>query len=107
MPIIQYENLSFAKKESLDIIDRYILPTINLTNKEFTSFKRNRSNTLKVQTNKLDPKIIQLEDYMKEILSSSGKNAYNILFPNGMKDNSVGGERRRKIRRKRKWRFKR
>ena len=95
LPIIQYENLSLAKKESLDIIDRYILPTINLTNKEFTSFKRNRSNTLmklKVQTNKLDPKIIQLEDYMKEILSSSGKNAYNILFPNGMKDNSVGGE---------------
>ena len=35
---------------------------------------------------KYDPKIIQLEDYMKEILSSSGKNAYSLLYPNGIKE---------------------
>ena len=38
---------------------------------------------------KFNPKIIQLEDYMKEIVSSSGKNAFNILFPNGMKELNI------------------
>ena len=37
--------------------------------------------------NRLDPKIIELEDFMKEILSSSGKNASNILYPKSIKDN--------------------
>ena len=37
---------------------------------------------------KYDPKIIQLEDYMKEILSSSGKNAFNI-FPTGLKEINI------------------
>ena len=37
------------------------------------------------------------EDYMKEILSSSGKNAYKILYPNGIKDsNSFNGEEKKR-----------
>ena len=97
LPMIQYDNLSLAKKESLDLIDRYILPD-NITI-ESNNIQRHRSNTLiKLITkdNKLDPKIIQLEDYMKEILSSSGKNAYKILYPNGIKDsNSFNGEEKK------------
>ena len=97
LPIIQYDNLSLAKKESLDLIDRYILPDnikIDSNNSQL-----HRSNTLTKTTakdNKLDPKIIQLEDYMKEILSSSGKNAYKLLYPNGIKDsNSFNGEEKK------------
>ena len=87
IPVIQYENLSLAKKESLGLIDRYVLPSE--INKESAIFRRYRSNTLTksmTKQEKFNPKIIQLEDYMKEILSSSGKNAFNILFPNGMKE---------------------
>jgi len=87
IPVIQYENLSLAKKESLDLIDRYILPSE--VNKESSIIRRYRSNTLTksmTKQEKFNPKIIQLEDYMKEILSSSGKNAFNIFFPNGLKE---------------------
>ena len=87
LPIIQYENLSLAKKEDLDMIDRYVFP--NHINNEPSLLSRHRSNTLvksSAKDNKLDPKIIQLEDYMKEILSSSGKNAYSLLYPNGIKE---------------------
>ena len=87
LPIIKYEELSLAKKEYLDSIDKYEVPPI--INKECTKIKRNRSISLYkslTKDTKLDPKIIQLEDYMKEILSSSGKNAYNILYPNGIKE---------------------
>ena len=89
LPIIQYENLSLAKKEDLDMIDRYVFP--NHINIEPSLLPKRRSNTLvksSAKDNKLDPKIIQLEDYMKEILSSSGKNAYTLLYPNGIKENN-------------------
>ena len=55
----------------------------------FQKPKRTRSYTLAksmTKDNRLDPKIIQLEDFMKEILSSSGKNASNILYPKGIKE---------------------
>ena len=87
LPIIQYENLSLAKKEDLDMIDRYVFP--NYINNESSISLRHRSNTLvksSTKDNKLEPKIMQLEDYMKEILSSSGKNAYTLLYPNGIKE---------------------
>ena len=97
LPIIQYDNLSLAKKESLDLIDRYVLPADIVIGSY--NIQKHRSNTLVKSTakdNKLDPKIIQLEDYMKEILSSSGKNAYKILYPNGIKDsNSINGEEKK------------
>ena len=94
LPIIKYENLSLARKEFLNIIDRYELPSE--INKESNLIKKYRRNTLTKSIkkedllgNKLEPKIIQLEDYMKEILSSSGKNAYNILYPNGIKEMNI------------------
>ena len=89
VPMIIYDNLSLAKKESLNLIDRYIIP-IELNNAS-NNYLKNRSNTIYkslMKDNKLDPKIIQLEDYMKEILSSSGKNAYKILYPNGMNNSN-------------------
>ena len=89
VPMIIYDNLSLAKKESLNLIDRYIIP-IELNNAS-NNYLKNRSNTIYkslMKDNKLEPKIIQLEDYMKEILSSSGKNAYKILYPNGMNNSN-------------------
>ena len=87
LPIINYQNLSLAKKEGLDIINRYILPSE--INQESTLVKKYRRNTLTksmAKEEKLNPKIIQLEDIMKEILSSSGQIAFNLLFPNGIKE---------------------
>ena len=95
LPIIDYEaikNLDKTSKEKkleeLDLINRYLLPS-DVVREYFLKPKRNRSYTLARSTNKdnrLDPKIIQLEDFMKEILSSSGKNASTILYPKGIKE---------------------
>ena len=90
LPIINYQNLSIAKKEDLEKINRYILPSE--INKESALVKRYRRNTLTKsmrKEEKFDPKIIQLEDCMKEILSSSGENAINLLFPNGIKEVNI------------------
>lgn len=87
LPLINYENLSSSKKEDLDCINRYAIPSIII--KEYTKPKRHRSNTLMKSMAKeklYDPKLLQLEDFMKEILSSSGKNASYILYPQGIKD---------------------
>ena len=96
LPIIDYEGVKkiedkFAKEkklEELDLINRYLIPT-NIVRDSFQKPKRTRSYTLAksmTKDNRLDPKIIQLEDFMKEILSSSGKNASNILYPKGIKE---------------------
>ena len=96
LPIIDYEGVKkiedkFAKEkklEELDLINRYLIPT-NIVKDSFQKPKRTRSYTLAksmTKDNRLDPKIIQLEDFMKEILSSSGKNASNILYPKGIKE---------------------
>jgi hypothetical protein len=109
LPIIDYEAIKNNKNKSLrekkldqlDIINRYLLPR-DIINDYFSKPKRQRSYTLAKsmkKDNRLDPKIIQLEDFMKEILSSSGKNASNILYPKGIKDikesiNSEGKEQK-------------
>ena len=97
LPIIDYEGIKKIKNKSLrdkkldelDSINRYFLPR-DIVNDDFLiKPRRQRSHTLVKSINKdnrLDPKIIQLEDFMKEILSSSGKNASNILYPKGIKD---------------------
>ena len=96
LPIIDYDAIKNIKQKSLkekkldelDTINRYLLP--NALIKDYMSKpKRQRTYTLSrtnKKDNRLDPKIIQLEDFMKEILSSSGKNASNILYPQGIKD---------------------
>ena len=95
LPIIDYEgikkiedkSLKETKLDELDSINRYLLPG-GIVMEYFQKPKRNRSHTLSKlnKDNRLDPKIIQLEDFMKEILSSSGKNASNILYPKGIKE---------------------
>ena len=94
LPIINYETVVNDKNRSLkgrkshlfDIIKRYLLPR-DIINDYYSKPKRQKSYTLSKsmkKDNRLDPKIIQLEDFMKEILSSSGKNASNILYPKGI-----------------------
>ena len=96
LPIINYEAIKKIddkstkekKIDEFDMINRYILPS-DIVKDYFIKPKRNRSYTLArsiLKDNRLDPKIIQLEDFMKEILSSSGKNASNILYPKGIKE---------------------
>ena len=96
LPIIDYNAIKNIedkatrdkKLDELDSISRYLLPNIIIKD-NCTQPKRNRSYTLVKslsKDNRLDPKIIQLEDFMKEILSSSGKNASTILYPKGIKE---------------------
>ena len=91
LPIIDYNAIETSKekiKDELDTINRYLLPK-EIINDYFSKPKRQRSFSVSSpmeDENGLDPKIIQLEDFMKEILSSSGKNASNILYPKGIKD---------------------
>ena len=96
LPIIDYEGIKKMedktirekKLEELDCINRYLLPS-GIIEDNIIRPKRNRSYTLVKsigKDNRLDPKIIQLEDFMKEILSSSGKNASTLLYPKGIKE---------------------
>ena len=96
LPIIDYEGinnikdkaLKEKKQDELDFINRYALP-IEIVRDDFLKPKRHRSYTLAkslVKDNTLDPKIIQLEDFMKEILSSSGKNASTTPHPKSTKE---------------------
>ena len=96
LPIINYIEIKKIedkiirekKLDELDLINRYLLPSC-IVKDNILRPKRNRSYTLVKslgKDNRLDPKIIQLEDFMKEILSSSGKNASTILYPKGIKE---------------------
>ena len=96
LPIIDFKGMQNIKDKAskekkideLDIINRYLLPS-DIVRDHYQKPRRQRSYTLAKSLNKdnrLDPKIIQLEDFMKEILSSSGKNASTILYPKGIKE---------------------
>ena len=102
LPIIDYKSISKIKDKALkekrldefDCINRYLLPP-EIIRDNLRRPKRQRSYTLVkslAKDNRLDPKIIQLEDFMKEILSSSGKNASNILYPKGAKEINIKDE---------------
>ena len=92
MPIIDYEGvnnikdkaLKEKKQDELDFINRY-----SLSNEIVRKPRRYKSYTHAkslAKDNTLDPKIIQLEDFMKEILSSSGKNASTTPHPKSTKE---------------------
>jgi hypothetical protein len=86
LPIINYDSKDSKGNKAmlLNVIKRYSLPDFIV--EDFLQPKMGRMSTIYKsigKENRFDPKIIQLEDFMKEILSSSGKNATNILNPKG------------------------
>ena len=102
LPTIDYNRIDKIKDIALkekkhneyDIINKFILPSALIIDNSKRLKRRGSYDSVKNlnKDNRLDPKIIQLEDFMKEILSSSGKNASNILYPKGIKDKSVKNE---------------
>ena len=102
LPTIDYNRIDKIKDISLkekmqnefDIINKYLLPPALIINNSKRLKCQRSYNSVKNlnKDNRLDPKIIQLEDFMKEILSSSGKNASNILYPKGIKDKAMKNE---------------
>ena len=86
--------LKEKKQNEFDIINKYLLPpALIIDNSKRIKSQRSYSSVKNLnKEGRLDPKIIQLEDFMKEILSSSGKNVSNIFYPKGIKEKVVKNE---------------
>ena len=80
LPIINYDKMKNDFNQEIDKINKYNLPNEILEEYKQTLIKKRRSTISNLSENdQMDPRIIQLDDFMKEILSSSGKNASAIL----------------------------